>query len=40
MKVSQKTACRHFEEMTINTPYENIHGELVNFVELRGEIQQ
>lgn len=37
MKVSQKTACRHFEEMIINTPYENINGELVNFVELRGK---
>lgn len=37
MKVSQKSAYRHFQDMIIKTPYEDIHGELVRFVELRGK---
>ena len=36
MKVSQKSAYRHFQDMIIKSPYEDIHGELVRFVELRG----
>lgn len=37
MKVSQKSAYRHFQDLIINSPYEDIHGELVRFVELRGK---
>ena len=37
MKVSQKSAYKHFQNLIINTPYEEIHGELVRFVELRGK---
>lgn len=37
MRVSQKSAYRHFQDLIIKTPYEDIHGELVRFVELRGK---
>ena len=37
MKVSPKSAYKHFQNLIINTPYEDIHGELVKFVELRGK---
>lgn len=37
MKVSQKSAYRHFQDLIIKSPYEDIHGELVRFVELRGK---
>ena len=36
MKVSRKAAYRHFQDMIIKTPYEDIHDELVKFVQLRG----
>lgn len=37
MKVSQKSAYRHFQDLIIKSPYEDIHGELIRFVELRGK---
>lgn len=37
MKVSQKSAYRHFQDLIIKSPYEDIHSELVRFVELRGK---
>ena len=37
MKVSQKSAYRHFQDVIIKSPYEDIHGELIRFVELRGK---
>ena len=39
MKVSKKAAYRHFQEMIIKTPYENIYGELVKFVEEKGKYE-
>lgn len=37
MKVSQKSAYRHFQDLIIKSPYEDIHGELIRFVELKGK---
>lgn len=37
MKVSQKAAYKHFQDIIIKSPYEDIHAELVKFVELRGK---
>ena len=37
MKVSKKAAYKHFGDMIIQKPYEDIYGELVKFVEQKGK---
>ena len=37
IKVSKKAAYKHFSDMIIQKPYEDIYGELVKFVEQKGK---
>lgn len=40
MNVSKKAAYNHFKDIIINTPYEDIHDRLIEFVEVKGKYKK